>query len=71
MTVTIAINSEICKGKQVASKVKELSSLNKQQLIFSHRMEVTGTAVKGRYLFAKKKFVASKPCSDGEFVETC
>ena len=53
-------------------KAKKLfSGLNKQQSIFSHSTEVSDMADKASYLISTKIAVASKPFSDGEFIESC
>lgn len=45
--------------------------LKKQQSVFTHRREISDTAVRASYLVANEIAVASKPFSEGEFVKTC
>lgn len=48
-----------------------LSSLKKQQSVFTHSRDISDAAVKASYLIAKEIVVASKPFSEGEFIKTC
>ena len=56
-------------GKAMMDKVKELSSLRKQQSSFCQSMEVSNAAVRSSYHIAKEIAVASKTFSDGEFAK--
>ena len=48
-----------------------LEGLKKQQSVFNSSREISDAAVKARYLIANEIEVASKPCTEGEFVKKC
>jgi len=59
-------------GQPRREKVKELiAGLKKQQSVFTSSRDISAAAVKASYLTANDIALASKPCSEGEFVKTC
>ena len=59
-------------GQPRREKVKELiAGLKKQQSVFTSGRDTSAAAVKASYLTANDIALASKPCSEGEFVKTC
>ena len=59
-------------GQPRREKVKELiAGLKKQPSVFTSSRDISAAAVKASYLTANDIALASKPCSEGEFVKTC
>ena len=59
-------------GQLRKEKVDELlSSLKKQQSVFTRSRDISDSAVKASYLNAKEITVASKPFIEGKFIKTC
>jgi len=59
-------------GQPRREEVKELiAGLKKQQSVFTSSRDMSAAGVKASYLTANDIALASKPCSEGEFVKTC
>ena len=59
-------------GLQRKEKLDELlQCLKNQQSVFTHRRDISDSAVKASYLIANEIVVSSKSFSEGEFIKTC